>query len=172
MIVGAHGVRGGVRIKSYTVRPADVVAYGPVEDETGRCRSALAITGLAGGGVVIARMPGIEDRTAALALKGTRLYVPRVTLPPAGDDEFYYADLIGLAVVRPDGTPLGLVTGVGNHGAGDVLDIRLADGGRDIAVPFTRAVVPEVNVAAGRVVVDPPEALLAPAGSPEAEGDA
>jgi 16S rRNA processing protein RimM len=172
MIVGAHGIRGGVRIKSFTACPADVAAYGPVEDETGGRRFTLAVTGDAGQGMVIARASGVDDRSKAEVLKGTRLYVPRASLPPAADDEFYYADLIGLAAFNPDGSPLGVVTGVGNHGAGDILDIRLADGGRDISVPFTRSVVTEVNVADGRIVVDPPVALMVTAGSPGREEDA
>jgi len=169
MIVGAHGVRGGVRIKSYTAHPADVAAYGPVEDETGRRRMTLALMGEAAESVVIAHLGGVDDRNAAEALRGTRLYVPRAALPPTGDDEFYYADLIGLAAMRPDGTPFGVVAGVANHGAGEILDIRLADGDRVVSVPFTRAVVPEVDVAGGRIVIDPPQALVAPVG-PERAG--
>lgn len=170
MIVGAHGVRGGVRIKSYTAHPADVAAYGPVEDQTGRRRFTLTLMGEAGESVVIARADGIDDRNAAEALKGTRLYVPRAALPLTGDDEFYYADLIGLAAMRPDGTPLGIVASVANHGAGDILDIRLAEGDRLVSVPFTRAVVPTVDIAGGRIVIDPPAALMGPAGA-ERDGD-
>lgn len=155
VIVGAHGVRGAVRIKSFTAEPAAIAAYGPLEDETGTRRFEIRLVG-EGKGVVIATLKGIEDRNAAEALKGLRLYVARAALPPPGEEEFYHADLIGLAAVRRDGTPLGRVCAVHDFGAGDSLELALADGGT-LLVPFTKAAVPEIDIAGGKLVVEPPE---------------
>ncbi|MBX6369503.1 MAG: ribosome maturation factor RimM [Rhodospirillales bacterium] len=155
VIVGAHGVRGAVRIKPFTAEPAAIAAYGPLEDETGTRRFEIRLVG-EGKGVVIATLKGIGDRNAAEALKGLRLYVARAALPPPGEEEFYHADLIGLAAVRRDGTLLGRVCAVHDFGAGDSLELALADGGT-LLVPFTKAVVPEIDVAGGKLVVEPPE---------------
>jgi 16S rRNA processing protein RimM len=158
-IAGPHGVRGLVRVKSFTAEPADVAAYGPVEDEAGRRRFTLEIVGHAKG-VLIARVPGIADRDAAEALRGVRLYVPRAVLPPPDEEEYYHADLIGLEAVFLDGSPFGRVRAVHDFGAGDSLEVTRADGGGTVLVPFTRAAVPVVDVAAGRLVIDPPQGLL------------
>src|SRR4051812_28304504 len=158
VIVGAQGVRGAVRVKSFTGKPEDVGAYGPVEDEAGARRFELRVVG-ASRGAVIATLKGVEDRNAAEALKGTRLYVARATLPPADEDEFYHADLIGLVAVLPDGGTFGRVRAVHAFGAGDSLEIERADGGT-ILVPFTKAAVPEIDVGGGRLVIDPPEGLF------------
>ncbi|WP_119461680.1 ribosome maturation factor RimM [Rhodospirillaceae bacterium SYSU D60014] len=165
-IAGAHGVRGQVRIKSFTAEPADVAAYGPVSDESGARRFTLAVIGPAKGGV-IARIDGIGDRNAAEALKGMRLYVPRAALPEPEEEAFYHADLIGLAVDLADGSRFGRVVAVQNYGAGDVLEIQPASGGTTIVAPFTRAVVPLVDIAGRRILLDPPSGLLEPAGRPE-----
>ncbi len=165
-IVGAHGVRGAVRVKPFTEDPAGIAAYGPVEDEAGERRFRLKVLGVAKG-VVNAAIQGVADRNAAEALKGTRLYVPRDALPAPAEDEFYYADLIGLRAELADGTVFGRVRGVFDFGAGDVLDVALPDG-RVEMLPFTKAVVPVVDVAGGRVVVAPPETIEA---RPEDERD-
>ena len=157
-ITGAHGVRGEVRIRSFAARPADVAAYGALADETGARTFELEVTGMARG-AVLARIPGVADRNAAEALKGTRLYVDRDKLPKPETDEFYHADLVGLAATRIDGTPVGRIIAVQNFGAGDALEIAPADGDT-FFVPFTADAVPEVDVAAGRVVVDPPAGLM------------
>jgi 16S rRNA processing protein RimM len=168
VITGAQGVRGAVRIKSFTAAPADVAAYGPVADETGQRSFALRAIGQAKG-VVIATIAGIADRDAAERLKGVRLYVARAKLPAPGEEEYYHADLIGLAAVLKDGTLLGQVRAVHEYGAGDSLEVARESGGT-VVVPFTRAVVPEIDLAAGKLVVDPPEGLLD--GKPvEAEAD-
>jgi 16S rRNA processing protein RimM len=154
IVVGAQGVRGAVRVKSFTEDPADIGRYSPVEDEGGSRKLRLAVVGEAKG-VVIATLDGISDRNAAEALRGTRLYVDRDRLPGTDEDEFLYSDLIGLAVEAPDGIRLGTVASVGDFGAGDVLEITLADGGT-MMVPFSRADVPVVDVAGGRLVAVPP----------------
>jgi 16S rRNA processing protein RimM len=158
VITGAQGVRGAVRIKSFTVQPEDVASYGPVADETGQRAFALRAVGRAKG-VVIATIAGIADRDAAERLKGVRLYVARDKLPAPGEEEYYHADLIGLAAILPDGTVLGRVRAVHEYGAGDSLEVTRESGGT-VIVPFTRAVVPEVDLAAGRLLVDPPDGLL------------
>ena len=158
-IVGALGVRGEVRVKAFTADPADVAAYGPVETEDGRTFS-LRITRPAKGDVVGARVEGIADRNAAEALRGVRLYVPRAVLPPPEEDEFYHADLIGLAVVRQNGEVLGRVVAVHDFGAGDLLEIRPEAGGTPVMMPFTRETAPQIDLASGGIVADPPPGLF------------
>jgi len=153
-IVGVHGVRGAVKVKSFTAEPADCAAYGPVESEDGRHRFSMRVTGESKGTLIIT-LDGIRDRNGAEALRGTKLFVPRAALPETEEEEFLYADLVGLRVEGLDGTPLGVVRGVADFGAGDLLEI-LPPQGVSLWLPFTKAVVPVVDVAAGRLVVDPP----------------
>lgn len=159
VVVGAHGVRGGVRIKSFTVVPTDLAAYGPVSDETGKLRYRLTLLGESKG-VVLAGLEGVSDRNAAEALKGMKLWVERSALPPPDEEEFYYSDLVGLRAELADGTELGRVKGVFDFGGGDVIEITGPE--KDLMLPFTRAAVPLVDIAGGRLVVEPPE---------EVEGD-
>jgi 16S rRNA processing protein RimM len=149
-IAGAHGVRGLVKLRSFTADPADVTAYGPLFDEQGR-RYVVHVRGQAKADL-LAEIEGVGDRDAASALKGTRLYVARDALPDPDDEEFYHADLIGLAAEAADGRALGRVAAVHNHGAGDILEIQPAEG-RSELVPFTRDAVPVVDIPGGRVVV-------------------
>ena len=158
VVAGAHGVRGAVKIKSFTATPEDVAGYGPLEDESGERRFSLRLVGT-GKGVVIGHLSGIVDRNQAEAARGLRLYLPRAALPPTEEDEYYHADLIGLAAVLTDGTPVGAVRAVHDFGAGDTLEIARTEG-PPVMVPFTRAIVPSVELAAGRLVVDPPPGLL------------
>ncbi len=160
VVTGAHGVRGAVRLKSFTAEPEGVAGYGPLEDESGERRFVLRIVGSAKG-VLIAAIAGIDDRDRAEALRGLRLYLPRSALPPTGEDEYYHADLIGLDAALRDGTPIGSVRAVHDFGAGDTLEIERASG-PPVMVPFTRAIVPVVDFDAGRLVVDPPPGLLEP----------
>lgn len=169
LIVGVQGVRGAVRIKSFTEVATDLGRYSPVEDESGTRRWRLKVTGEVKG-VVIATLEGLADRTAAEALKGVRLYIERSRLPAPGEDEFLYADLIGLTAETGDGQRLGQVTGVADHGAGDVLEIALAEGGT-LLLTFTRASVPEVDLAGGRLVVVPPVYAPDGPGMSEATGE-
>lgn len=158
IVAGAHGVRGAVRIKSFTVEPKGLVQYGPAEDESGRRQFKLSFIGTAKG-VVLARLSGIADRDQAEALRGMRLYLPRDALPPPEEDEYYHADLIGLAAVLGDGTNIGTIQAVHDFGAGDCLEIARPER-QPLMVPFTRAAVPVVDIAGGRVVLDPPAGLL------------
>ena len=150
-ITGAHGIRGEVRVRSFTARAEDVAAYGTLADETGTRSFALTVTGMARG-AVLARIDGVADRNAAEALKGTRLFVDRNRLPKPEADEFYHADLIGLTARRADGTSLGRIVAVQNFGAGDALEIA-PETGVTFYVPFTADAVPEVDSAGGYVVV-------------------
>jgi len=151
-IAGAHGIRGEVLIKTYTAAPENVGAYGPLSDESGTRTFNLKSARATQKGVV-ARLQGVDDRNAAEALKGIALYIERDRLPAAADGEFYHADLIGLAAVDGDGKPLGEIVAVQNYGAGDLLEIRLTGSSKTELVPFTDAAVPEVDIAARRVVV-------------------
>ena len=163
-IVGAaHGVRGAVRIKSFTAEPAAIAGYGALEDESGTRHFTLKVVGSAkGDGMVIAKLSGVADRERAEAVRGLRLYAPRTVLPATGDeDEFYHADLVGLAALLEDGTRLGSVIAVHDFGAGDMLEIG-RDAGQPVLVPFTRAAVPVVDLDGRRVVVAPPAGLLDP----------
>ncbi len=157
VVTGARGIRGEVRIKSFTAAPADVAAYGPVRDETGETVLRLAVSGVVKG-QVIARVEGVADRNGAEALAGLRLYVDRSALPEPDDDEYYHADLVGLAAETTDGSPLGRIAAVHDFGAGTVLELEVSDGrpGGGLMVPFTRASVPVVDVAGGRLVVELP----------------
>jgi 16S rRNA processing protein RimM len=147
-----------VRIKSFTEVPEDVAGYGPLEDETGRRQFDLRLCGVAKG-VLIARLPGIEDRDQAEALRGLRLYLPRSALPQPEAEEYYHADLIGLDAVLGDGTRVGRVRAIYDFGAGDTLELA-RDGAPPLLVPFTRAIVPIVAPAEGRLVLEPPPGLL------------
>ena len=137
--------------------PRHVAAYGPVSDSTGSRHFHLTLTGDAKG-VVLARIKGVKDRDDAQALAGTELFVDRHMLPATVEDEFYYADLVGLAVKYLGGEPYGTVHAVHNFGAGDVLEIERATGGR-VMLPFNRETVPDVDLEAGFLLVDPPPGL-------------
>jgi len=151
-IAGAHGIRGEVLIKTFTASPENIGAYGPLSDESGARKFEIETARASPKGVV-ARVRGVADRNGAEALKGVDLYIDRDRLPAAAEGEFYHADLIGLTAVDHDGKPMGEIVAVQNYGAGDLLEIRLAGAGKTELVPFTDDAVPEVDIAARRVVV-------------------
>jgi 16S rRNA processing protein RimM len=165
--IGApHGVRGEVKVWSYTADPLSVASYGPLESEDGRARFEIEALRPAKDHLV-ARLKGITDRTAAERLTNTKLYVPRERLPaPEDDDEFYHADLIGLAVVDTEGNALGSVAAVHNFGAGDLIEVKPAQGST-VLLPFTEAAVPMIDIAGQRIVVD--AATFASAAAPPKE---
>jgi 16S rRNA processing protein RimM len=154
-IGGAHGIRGEVKLKSFTADPMAVKDYGPLTSEDGSASFEIEALRPAKGHLV-ARLRGVSDRNAAERLAQLRLFVPRERLPPAGADEFYHVDLIGLAAVTADGTEVGTVVAVHDFGAGDILELRPRAGGATIMLPFTDAFVPVVDLAAGRITVAPP----------------
>ena len=157
-IAAAHGVRGLVKLQSFTADPEAIGAYGPLLDSQGRRRFEVAVQNRVKGGV-IARIAGVDDRTAAEKLRGVELYLQRDALPPAAEGEYYHADLVGLSVELMDGKPLGRVRAVENFGAGDLLAIDRPGLG-PVSLPFNDRVVPVVDLAGGRLVVDPPAGLL------------
>lgn len=158
-ITGPHGVRGDVKLKSFMAVPEDIAGHGPVTDESGARHFTFRVTG-ATGDRLIARIDGVVDRTAAEALKGTRLFLPREALPAIEDeDEYYVEDLMGLQAELRDGGAYGEVVAVHDFGAGPMLEIA-PPGGPTVMLPFTAEAVPLVDVAAGRVVIDPPAGLL------------
>jgi 16S rRNA processing protein RimM len=154
--IGApHGVRGEVRLRSFTEEPASVARYGPLESEDGMQRFIIEALRPAKDHFV-ARLAGVGTREAAAKLTNTKLFVSRDRLPPVEDaDTYYRADLVGLDAVAPDGASLGTVTAVHNFGAGDVIEIKSAQG-ETLLVPFTETAVPKIDLAARRVVVVPP----------------
>ena len=156
-ILGVHGVRGLVKLASFTADPQSLAAYGSVTDAEGTRRFDLELLS-SQKGHWLARLKGIDDRDAAQALSGLRLYVDRERLPTAEEDEFYHADLIGLSVEEPGGKVLGKVAAVHNFGAGDVLEIEAPSGERPL-LPFTKAVVPVVDLPGRRIVVEVPNEL-------------
>jgi 16S rRNA processing protein RimM len=157
-ILGAHGVRGLVKLASFTEDPEAITQYGELTDEAGARVFSVALVG-ANKGHWIARVDSVDDRDIAQALSGTRLFVDRDKLPPPDEDEFYHADLIGLRAELPDGTAVGTVAAIHNFGAGDIVEIVLPSGKRPL-LPFDRETVPEIDPAAGRLVIDPPPGLL------------
>jgi 16S rRNA processing protein RimM len=158
-VAGAHGLRGVLKLRCFTERLEDVAAYGPLFDRQGNRLFELKVLGPAPGGV-LARAPGIEHREAAAALRGTQLFVPRSALPEPAPDEFYYSDLEGMEALRPDGSRFGVVHSVDNFGAGDLIEV-MADDGRRVSLPFTRQTVPSIDLERRRLVVEPPEELMA-----------
>jgi 16S rRNA processing protein RimM len=155
IITGAHGIRGHVRIKSFTAEPDDVAGYGVLYDAAGGSPLRLTVSGHSGVHL-IARIAGVDDRNAAEALKGRELFVPRSALPPPDDDEFYHADLVGMRAELADGEhqreTIGTVAAVHDFGGGDVIEVETGTG-VTIMVPFTWDAVPEVHVAEGRLVI-------------------
>lgn len=158
-IAGAFGVQGEVRIKSFTADPRAVEDYAPLLTEDGSKSYDLQIIREIKSGFA-ARLSGVITKEDADALKGTRLFAPRDRLPSLPDDEYYHADLIGLSVFDTGGAPLGTVHAVHNHGATDLLELRIAGQAKTVLLPFTMAVVPTVDLAAGRIIADPPEGVL------------
>jgi 16S rRNA processing protein RimM len=156
--IGApHGVRGEVRLWSFTDDPLAVAEYGPLTTRDGSRRFTIAAMRAAKDHLVV-RFEGVPDREAAQALTGVELYVSREVLPETEDGEYYLADLIGLTAIGEDGGPIGRVLAVHNFGAGDIIEVAPASG-PTLLLPFTDAVVPTVDLAAGHVVVVPPQEI-------------
>jgi 16S rRNA processing protein RimM len=157
-IGAAQGLKGEVRLRSYTQDPAAIARYGALDDEHGGKIEieSLRVTPKA----LIARIKGVTTRNAAEALNGTKLYVARSRLPKRDEEEWFHSDLIGLAAVDDQGEPVGTVVAVQNFGAGDLIEVKPAKGGPTVLVPFTREAVPEVDVEGGRLTLVPPEGLF------------
>ena len=162
----AHGVRGEVRIKSFTADPMALASYAGLTDRTGQRSFRIESARPVKDDLIVARVAGLKDRNGAEALTNTEIYIAREALPPPGEEEFYIADLIGMRAELADGAPFGAITNVLNFGAGDILDIALEGGGTRL-VPFTRACAPHVDVSGRRVIVAPPDEIE---GEEEPEG--
>ena len=158
-IAGAYGVHGDIRLKSFTADPLDIATYAPLTTEDGAQTFTLEIDRPIKGGFV-AQLSGVTTKEQADALKGMRLYASRDQLPNLPDDEFYHADLIGLAVVDTGGAELGKIKSVQNHGAGDLIEVHGPGLKNTVLVPFTREAVPTVDLTAGRIIIDPPEGIF------------
>ena len=155
-IGAAHGVRGEVKLWSFTEDPAAVAHYGPLETQDGtRCFEIEALR--AAKDHFVARIAGVNDRDAAEKLRNIELYIPRARLPKIEEaDTFYHADLVGLDAVTPDGARVGTVHALHNFGAGDIIEIAPVGGGEPLMLPFNETTVPKIDVAARQIVVVPP----------------
>ena len=158
-IAGAFGVKGEVRLKSFCAEPEAIATYGPLSSEDGSASWEVKLTRPVKNGFA-ARLTGVVTKDAADALRGVRLYAPRDRLPKLPDDEYDHADLINRTVFDTGGAELGRVRAVLNHGAGDLLEIQVPGQKQPLLLPFTRAAVPTVDLASGRIVADPPEGLF------------
>ena len=158
-IGGAFGVQGEVRIKSFCADPQAIADYAPLYTEDGNAFAQLVLTGQLKNGFT-ARIDGVVSKEDADLLRNVDLYADRTVMPSLPDDEYYYADLIGITVVDTGGATLGTVKNVMDHGAGDLLEIIVSGQSETTLLPFTKAAVPTVDLTAPRIVADPPEGLF------------
>jgi 16S rRNA processing protein RimM len=158
-VAGAFGVKGEARVTAFTADPMNLATYGPLLNKAGAPALTILTARPAKAGIV-ARILEIDSPEAADALRGLELYVPRDRLPaPEDEDEFYLADLIGLAAESPAGEPLGVVLSVENYGAGDLIEVKPGGGAPSWQVAFTRETVPQVLTAQGRIVINRPDEI-------------
>jgi len=153
---GAFGVTGEVRLKSFCADPEAIADYVPLYTEAGLVIQQIILTGRTKAGFT-AKIDAILTKEQADELKSVEIYADRSLLPSLPDDEFYYADLIGLTVLDTGGETLGTVKNVMDHGAGDLLEILVPGASDTMLLPFTKAAVPTVDLESGRIIVDPPE---------------
>jgi len=165
-ITGVHGIRGEIVVRTHTADPEAIATYGALQDASGARELRLHVVRVTPKGVV-ARVSGVADRTAAEALKGTKLYVDRARLPQTDEAEFYHTDLIGLEARDALGMRIGEIVSVANFGAGDLLEVRFDDRRETEFLPFSEACVPKVDIGAGFAVIVPP----AMTGEPEPAND-
>lgn len=151
-IVGVHGIKGEVKVKSFTEYAEDIDQYGDVEDEAGFRKFKIKVIGHSKD-LLRVKIKGVDDRDTAFALRGTGFYVDKDVLPELEGEEFYHTDLIGLEAKDQDGQFIGEVIGVYNFGAGDMLEIKTSETGKSEMLPFTLAYVPTVNIKDGFIIV-------------------
>ncbi len=156
-IGAAHGVRGAVKLWTFTEDPLAVKRYGPLVTKDG-AQSFEVATAREAKGHLVATLKGIATREEAERLNGLELYIAREKLPEPEQDEYYHADLIGLAAVDTANAPLGRVIAIHNFGAGDIIEIAPPQGAT-MLLPFTHAVVPTVDLEGGRVVIELPDEI-------------
>lgn len=153
VIVGAHGIRGEVKVKSWTEADYDIGAYGKLQNKDASKLFVLKVVGHSKE-LLRCKIKGVDDRNAAEALIGTELYVSRDVLPELEEEEYYQTDLIGLKVIeQSSGQNIGVVSGIYNFGAGDILEIKLQSTGKTEMIPFTKQYVPEIKISDGCVLV-------------------
>jgi 16S rRNA processing protein RimM len=158
-IAGAFGVKGEVRLKSFTSEPESIAEYGPVFTDDGMRSFNVLLTGQLKN-ALSAKLSGVQTKEDADALRGLQLFVPRGKFPQLPDDEYYYSDLVDLGVFDAGGTQIGKVHSVQNHGASDILEISQPDTSSTVLLPFTRKNVPKVDTKASRIIIDPPDGLF------------
>lgn len=152
-IGAAHGVRGEVKLWSFTEDPSSVTAYGPLETKDGTQQFEIEAMRPAKDHFV-ARIAGVSDRNAAERLRNLELYIPRARLPKIDEqDTYYHADLIGLDVVTPEGVQIGTVHALHNFGAGDIIEIIPVGSGEPLMLPFNDMTVPKVDLEAKQIVL-------------------
>ena len=152
----AQGVRGEVRVKSFTADPRAIAGYGALTDRAGARAFRIERLRPLRDDMLVVRVAGVTTRNAAEALTGVQIFARRDQLPPPAADEFYYDDLVGLTAVTTDGAPLGRVVALRNYGGGDILEIAPVAGGETLLLPFNASVAPEIDLDAGRIIVAPP----------------
>jgi 16S rRNA processing protein RimM len=157
-ITGAQGIKGEVKLQSFTADPLDIASYGPLDGSNGQQLTIRTVKPYKN--MLVARIEGVDDRNAAEALKGVELSIDRHRLPEPDEDEVYHADLIGLAAHDVTGKLVGEVVAVLDFGAGELLELKLPDQKSTVLVPFNVDSVPEIDLGAGRLTIDPPESLL------------
>jgi 16S rRNA processing protein RimM len=158
-IAGSFGTGGEVRLKSFCAEPQAIADYAPLYSETNPKGYAVTLLRPIKNGFA-ARLSGVATKEQADALRGTQLFADRDKLPELPDDEYYHSDLIGLSVFDAGGKRLGIVKSLQDHGAGDLLEVAVQGQSATVLVPFTRAIAPTVDLAAGKIIVDPPEGLF------------
>lgn len=163
IIAGAHGIKGQVKVRSYTANPESILDYGALLNKEGTKRFEAKLDGKTANGLIVT-LKGIRDRNAAELLRGVELFVNSANIPDTDEDEFYYNELVGLEVRDTTGEKIATVTGIYDFGAGDILEIRLLSTGKKEMFAFTRQNFPEIAAKKGYIVADLPETVEA--GSP------
>lgn len=151
-IVGVHGIRGEVKVKSFTENENNLTSYGLLSDESGNRKFELKIVGHSKE-LLRVKVKGVEDRNVAESLIGTGLYIERTKLPSTDEDEFYHTDLIGLMALDAQGNKVGVVNALYNFGAGDLIEIKTPENRLEM-LPFTKAFVPDINLKDGFIIVE------------------
>ncbi|MFM7084387.1 MAG: ribosome maturation factor RimM [Hyphomicrobium sp.] len=154
-VTSAHGIKGEVRIKTFTSTPEDIASYGPLSDQFGQNLLNIETLRVTAKGI-IAHFKGINDRTSAEKLKNTKLYVKRSQLPPAENGSYYHEDLLGLEAIAESGKVLGLVTGIFNFGGGNLIEITPPQKKEKFLIPFKDSFVPKVDLQEGKIMINPP----------------
>ncbi len=164
VIVGAHGIRGEVKLKSFTSNPSSIGSYGPLQTLSGQQFEISKLKPAKDG--FLATLKNVVDRSQSELLRGLELFVAREKLPKLKDSEAYAHDLMGSDVLLEDGSLLGKLIAMPNYGAGDLLEVELPGNTETVLIPFTAAFVPQDDFSSGRIIVILPEGYL-DAGEPE-----